>query len=52
MVDKFCGYALGRPMTSADRAQVDRITLDFRKQDDRLGDLIQLIVSSNLFKSR
>jgi len=52
MVDKLCGYALGRPMTSADRAQVDRITLDFRKQDDRLGDLIQLIVSSNLFKSR
>ena len=52
MVDKLCGYALGRPMTSADRAQVDRITLEFRKQDDRLGDLIQLIVSSNLFKSR
>ena len=52
MVDKLCGYALGRPMSSADRAQVDRITLEFRKQDDRLGDLIQLIVSSNLFKSR
>ena len=52
MVDKLCGYALGRPMSSADRTQVDRITLEFRKQDDRLGDLIQLIVSSNLFKSR
>ena len=52
MVDKLCGYALGRPMSSADRAQVDQITLAFRKQDDRLGDLIQLIVSSNLFKSR
>jgi hypothetical protein len=52
VVDKMTSYALGRPLSFADRSDIDSITLQFRKQDDRLRDLIHLIVSSNIFRSR
>ena len=49
MVHKLAAYALGRPLSFADRADIDRLTAQFRRQDDCLGDLINLIVSSNIF---
>ena len=52
MVDKLTSYALGRPMTFSDRDQIDRLAVELRKKDDRLRDLLQLIVTSDLFKSR
>ncbi len=52
MVHKLTAYALGRPLTFADRADVDSLTARFRKQDDKLGDLISLIISSDLFNSK
>jgi hypothetical protein len=52
MVDKLTSYALGRPMTFSDRDQIDRLAIELRKKDDRLRDLLQLIVTSDLFKSR
>ena len=44
-------YALGRPLTFADRTDIDDLTRRFRKQGDRLGDLIQLLIVSDIFIS-
>jgi hypothetical protein len=52
MVHKLTAYALGRPLTFADRADVDGLTARLRRQDDRLGDLISLIITSDLFNSK
>lgn len=52
MVHKLTMYALGRPLTFSDRSDIDAITTDFRNQDDRLGSLIELIVTSELFQTK
>ena len=52
MVHKLTAYALGRPLSFGDRADIDSLTAQFRRRDDGLGDLIHLIVSSNLFNSK
>lgn len=52
MAHKMSAYALGRPLTFADHADVDRLTVGFRQQGDRLADLIHLIVNSTLFNSK
>jgi mono/diheme cytochrome c family protein len=51
MVHKLMTYALGRPLTFSDSADLDRLTAQLRRSGDGLGDLIQLIVSSDLFNS-
>ena len=50
MSHKMAAYALGRPLTFGDRAQVDRIAADLRKSGDGLADLVFLIVKSDLFQ--
>lgn len=52
MVHKLTAYALGRPLTFADRADIDNLTARLRRQDDKLGDLVSLIISSDLFNSK
>jgi hypothetical protein len=52
MVHKMTSYALGRSLSFSDRADIDRMTVKFRKQGDRLGDLIHLIVKSDMFNSK
>jgi len=52
MVHKMSAYALGRPLSLGDRADIDRITVEFRKSGDRLADLIQLIAHSRLFNGK
>jgi hypothetical protein len=52
MAHKLMTYALGRPLTFSDSADLDRLTAQLRRSGDGLGDLIQLIVSSDLFNSR
>jgi hypothetical protein len=51
MVHKLTAYALGRPLSFGDRADIDSLTAQLRQHDDKLGDLIYLIISSNLFNS-
>jgi hypothetical protein len=51
MVHKLTTYALGRPLTFSDRASVDELTMKFRNKGDRLGELITLIVTSELFRT-
>jgi len=52
MVHKMTTYALGRPLSFSDRADIDKLTAKLRKSGDRLGDLVQLIVTSNIFHSK
>jgi len=52
MVHKLTAYALGRPLSFADSADLDGITAQLRRGNDGLGDLINLIVSSNIFSSK
>ena len=47
---KLAAYALGRPLTFGDRAQIDGITAELREQGDGLQDLVILIVKSDLFE--
>lgn len=49
IVHKLTAYALGRPLSFSDRADIDILTTQFRQRDDHLGDLINMIVSSNFF---
>ena len=50
MVHKLAAYALGRPLTFGDRAEVDRITVALRQRGDGLADLVFLVVKSDLFQ--
>jgi mono/diheme cytochrome c family protein len=52
MVHKMTAYALGRPLSFGDRADIDSLTAQFRKTDDRLDDLIHLITSSSIFNAK
>lgn len=52
MVHKLTTYALGRPLTFADRAEVDRITSRVRQQGDGLATMIKLIATSDLFRTK
>jgi len=52
MVQKMTAYALGRPLSFSDHADIDSMTMQFRKRGDRLGDLVNLIVSSELFQTK
>lgn len=52
MVHKMTAYALGRPISFGDRADIDRMTAQFRKQGDRLGELVHLVIGSDIFNSK
>lgn len=52
VVHKLSTFALGRPLSFADRSSVDQITAQLRKQDDGLTTLVTLIVTSDLFQSK
>ena len=45
-------YALGRPLSFSDHAEVEDLTSEFRKKGDRPGDLIFLITQSEIFNSK
>ncbi|MDA7916822.1 DUF1592 domain-containing protein [bacterium] len=52
MTHKLTTYALGRPLSFSDRANLDEITSKLRKSGDRLGDLISFIITSDLFMTK
>jgi len=52
MVHKMTAYALGRSLSFSDHSDIDNLAAQFRKQGDRLGDLIHLIIKSNIFNSK
>ena len=52
LVEKLTTYAIGRSLSFSDNADIDKIVVQFRKQGDRLGDLIHLIAQSDIFNSK
>jgi len=52
MTHKLAAYALGRPITFADRLEIEGLTGRFRRGGDGLRDLIHLIVGSPLFNAK
>ncbi len=52
LVRKLTTYALGRSLEFTDREQIERLTKEFKKDDYRLDDLIDSIVTSKLFLTR
>jgi hypothetical protein len=52
MVHKLMAYALGRPLSFGDSAEIDKLTAQFRQRNDGLRDLIFLIITSDLFQSQ
>ena len=49
LVHKMATFAIGRPLTFADRLSIDRVTADLRKQGDGLATMVALTVTSDLF---
>ena len=52
MVVKLTAYALGRSLEFTDEENVDRLAKEFKKHDYQLDDLIEAIVTSELFLTR
>ena len=52
MVHKLATFALGRPLTFSDHADIDSITAQVRQQGDGLGTMINCIVASELFQTK
>jgi mono/diheme cytochrome c family protein len=52
MAHKMTVYALGRPLTFADRSGVDEITAKVRRQGDGLATLIMQVATAELFLSK
>jgi mono/diheme cytochrome c family protein len=52
MVHKLARYALGRPLTFADHDQVEAIAARLDERGDGLATMIQVLVESDLFRSR
>ncbi len=50
IVHKMTTFALGRPLTFGDRADVERIAAQLRQNGDGLQTLVRLIVESNVFQ--
>ncbi|MFO0428750.1 MAG: DUF1592 domain-containing protein [Planctomyces sp.] len=52
MVHKLATFALGRPLTFSDHADIDMITANVRRQDDGLATMINVLVASDLFQTK
>jgi mono/diheme cytochrome c family protein len=52
MVEKLATFALGRPLVFEDRAALDRITAEVRRNGDGLATIVTTLVQSDLFRSR
>jgi len=52
IVHKMTTFALGRPLSFADRSGIDRLTAELRKEGDGLATLVTLLTTSEIFKSR
>ena len=52
LTKKMLTYATGRHLEAVDRGEIDRITAELSKKEDRLRDLIHLVVQSEIFLSK
>ena len=52
LTEKMLTYATGRQLEAVDRGEVDLIVSELTKKEDRLRDLVHLVVQSNIFLSK
>lgn len=52
MLHKLSTYALGRPMSFADRGEMDRIAAELKERGNGLRDLVSLLIHSRLFSQK
>ncbi|MHC4995180.1 MAG: DUF1585 domain-containing protein, partial [Planctomycetota bacterium] len=52
LTEKLLIYAMGRTLEATDRPHIDRIIDDLNKQGRGMADLVQLVVASELFKTK
>ncbi|MGC6467898.1 MAG: DUF1592 domain-containing protein, partial [Akkermansiaceae bacterium] len=52
LTEKMLTYATGRLLEASDRGEIDKIVAEFKKNNNRLRDLVHLIVQSNLFLNK
>jgi hypothetical protein len=52
LVNKLAPFALGRPLSFSDRANIESLTGELREQGDGLENLVILLVTSEIFKSK
>jgi hypothetical protein len=52
MVHKLSSYALGRPMSFADRAQIEKMATDLKERGNGLRDLVSIVIHSPLFSQK
>lgn len=52
LTEKMLTYATGRLLEAGDRGEVDRIVAELKKEGYRLGDLVHLVVQSDIFLSK
>ena len=52
IVHKLATFAIGRPLTFADRSGIDGLTAELRNEGDGLATLVTLLTTSELFRSR
>lgn len=52
MVHKLSTYALGRPMSFADRVELDKIAAELKERGNGLQDLVSLLIHSRLFSEK
>jgi mono/diheme cytochrome c family protein len=52
MVHKLATYALGRPMSFADRGEIDKMAAELKKRGNGLQELVSIVVHSSLFSQK
>ena len=52
LTSKMLVYATGRKMEATDRGEVDQIISQLAKKEDRLRELVHLVVQSKIFRSK
>jgi mono/diheme cytochrome c family protein len=52
MVHKMSTYALGRPMTFADRGEIEKMATELKKRGNGLQDLVSIVIHSPLFQQK
>ncbi len=52
LTEKMLIYATGRKLEATDRGEVDRLVAQLAKRENRLRDLVHLVATSNIFRSK
>ena len=52
LTEKMLIYATGRKLEATDRGEVNRLVAELAKKENRLRDLVHLVATSKIFRSK